>query len=73
MVRGNIEELEAIVNRFFKKVSLDREAEVERHKFRLTEFLNPQEDIWKHYSGWSGIYYLYSETVLFITSAKGPL
>jgi hypothetical protein len=61
MVRGNIEELEAIVNRFFKKVSLDCEAGVERHKFRLTEFLNDQGDIWKHYGGWSGVYYLYSD------------
>ena len=61
MARCNIEELEATVNRFFKKVSLDCEAEVERHKFRLTEFLNVQGDSWKHYSGWSGVYYLYSD------------
>ena len=61
MARCDIEELDAIVNRFFKKVSLDREAEVERHKFRLTEFLNVQGDSWKHYSGWSGVYYLYSD------------
>jgi hypothetical protein len=61
MARGDIEELEAIVNRFFKKVSLDREAEVERHNFRLTEFYNPQGDIWKRYGGWAGVYYLYSD------------
>jgi hypothetical protein len=61
MARCDIEELDAIVNRFFKKVSLDREAEVERPKFRLTEYCNPQEDIWKRYSGWAGVYYLYSD------------
>ncbi len=61
MVQNNTQELEVIVNRFFKKVSLDREAEVERHNFRLTEFCNPQGDIWKHYRGWAGVYWLYSD------------
>jgi len=61
MARGNIEELEAILNRFFEKVCLDCEAEVERHKFRLAEFLNNRGDIWKRYGGWSGVYYLYSD------------
>jgi hypothetical protein len=45
MAPCNIEELEHIVSGFFKKVSLDRQAEVERHNFRLTEFCNPQGDI----------------------------
>jgi 3-hydroxyacyl-[acyl-carrier-protein] dehydratase len=61
MARNNLQELDAIVSRFFKKVSLDCGAEVERHKFRLTEFLNVEGDIWKHYGGWSGVYYLYSD------------
>jgi hypothetical protein len=61
MARNNLQELEAIVKRFFGKVSLDCKAEVERHNFRLTEFLNVQGDIWKRYGGWSGVYFLYSD------------
>lgn len=37
------------------------DCEFDRHNFRLTEFCNRQGDIWKHYSGWAGVYYLYSD------------
>jgi hypothetical protein len=60
MAGNNLEELEKIYKSFKEKVSLDWDA-VERHNFRLAEFLNVQGDVWKHYSGWAGVYYLYSD------------
>jgi hypothetical protein len=59
MARNNLQELEAIVNRFFKKVSL--ESQPESLTFRLTDFCNVQGDIYKRYAGWAGVYYLYSD------------
>ena len=33
----------------------------DRKEFRLADFCNVQGQIWKTYSGWAGVYYLYSD------------
>jgi hypothetical protein len=58
MAQNNLEESEKIVTWFLSRVS---ECQPDRAEFRLAEFCNTAGEIWQHYSGWAGVYYLYSD------------
>ena len=59
MTGSNVQELEAAYSRFLAKVSLD--VQPDRLTFSLPEFCNKRSQVWKDYSGWAGVYYIFSD------------
>lgn len=58
MAQNSLEELEKIVSRFVSRVS---ECQLDRDEFRLADFCNVHGQTFRTYSGWAGVYYLYSD------------